>query len=272
MKHKKTKNLIINLSMAVLLVIFLFSAARLIRYHQEAKKNSNIYEELVSETVRVPEQMPMLQEENEPVREEQTDEHWSPRYIDFDKLALINDEIIGWITAEGTSVDYPVVQTDNNEFYLNHDINKNVSSYGAIFADADAELSGNPFNTVLYGHHMKNGQMFGELKKYREPEFRERYPYFTYTDQSGSRKFEIFAVCVTDANENGRNFLPYHRYTGGSEEENEEFLGKVHELALYETGVEAAGNDQIMILSTCTYEVENGRMFVVGKLVDTAAK
>ena len=91
--------------------------------------------------------------------------------MDFSSLQAINPEIIGWINGKGTRIDYPVLQTDNNDYYLRHMYNREYSLNGAIFMDCRCSKDFSDKNTVIYGHNMRNGAMLEDLEKYKEQVF-----------------------------------------------------------------------------------------------------
>ena len=92
---------------------------------------------------------------------------------DFTKLVELNDQSVGWITIDGTAIDYPVVQGDDNSYYLTHDFNNSSSIQGSIFMDYRNQPDFSDWNNIVYGHNMDNGSMFGALVKYRKQAFYE---------------------------------------------------------------------------------------------------
>ena len=119
------------------------------------------------------------------------------RIIDFDALRAQNPEIIAWIYIPKTTVDYAVVQTGNNSFYLNHDAFRRWDSYGAIFMDWAHESDFSLSDTVLYGHHMRNGRKFGLLESYKNQEFRDAHSYiFIYTPEH-TRQFAYLSQALS---------------------------------------------------------------------------
>ncbi|GLC82416.1 class B sortase [Lacrimispora brassicae] len=119
--------------------------------------------------------------------------------IDFEKLKKINPDIVGWIRIEGTAIDYPIVQTDNNETYLDTDFEGKKSVAGAIYLDYESEPDFSGRHNIIYGHHMKNGTMFKDIIKYKDESFfKEHQDIFIYTPE---REYHLRPVTAlyTDA-------------------------------------------------------------------------
>ena len=119
--------------------------------------------------------------------------------VDFDSLKQINSDIVGWIIMEGTQVNYPVVQGSNNSYYLNHSYDKKWSSFGSIFMDYSSSSDFSDRNTFIYGHHTRNGSMFGEVNKYMDVNFYNEHPFFFLYTPNGNYKAEVFSVYTADA-------------------------------------------------------------------------
>lgn len=114
--------------------------------------------------------------------------------VDFDKLKEINSDIYAWIYIPGTEVDYPVLQNEDDSYYLTHDANGDNSVDGAIYTEKINSKMFDDFNTVLYGHNMKNGSMFRSLHSYEEPDFLDNHRYiYIYTSES-IIVYKVFAV------------------------------------------------------------------------------
>lgn len=119
--------------------------------------------------------------------------------IDFEKLVAINQDVKAWINIDNTNINYPIVQTDNNEYYLKRDINKNYSSCGSIFLDCDSSSDFTDKNTVIYGHNLLNGKMFADLEKIVNEELGENVEIEIYTPTQ-KLEYEIFSAYVGEAN------------------------------------------------------------------------
>ena len=116
------------------------------------------------------------------------------RNMDFTALREVNSDVLGWILIPGTVISYPLVQTDNNDYYLTHTWKKWASAVGAIFLEHQSSGDLSDFNTVIYGHRMNNVSMFASLKNYKKQNYWAQHPCVYITDDSGSHKYEIFAA------------------------------------------------------------------------------
>lgn len=151
-----------------LLVIFLISAVGFGVRKWDAYRQAQQAEK-ISELARQEESEASGQAAEQTESEEEEPPYESP--IDFAGLRNINPDIVAWLTIPGTVIDYPVVQTDNNETYLKKDFEGNASSAGTIFADCDNDKSLQGRHTIFYGHHMKNGTMFADIVKFKKEDF-----------------------------------------------------------------------------------------------------
>ncbi len=192
-------------------------------------------------------------------------------FIGFEALKKQNKDIRAWMKIEGTNINNPVYQTNNNDFYVEHDMEKRSSRYGALFIDKDARIGkeSNSQNVVVYGHHMKDGTMFGPLKKYTDIDFYKEHPVIDFTTLYREGKYKVFAVFITntiEAHDNGEIFN-YRKHTFADEESFLKFIDEVKKRSIINTGVEVLGDDEIITLSTCTYEFDEARLVVMARRV-----
>ena len=121
--------------------------------------------------------------------------------VDFDSLLEINSELIGWIIIEDTPISYPVVQGEDNQYYLRHLFDRTYSNYGCIFIDA---RNGHPFadkNTIIYGHHMKNESMFSSLALYKQQDYFDQHPEAMIITPTGNYLVHFFSGFVANTND-----------------------------------------------------------------------
>lgn len=119
--------------------------------------------------------------------------------INFDKLKAINHDIVAWIYIDGTNINYPIMQTSDNLYYLNHNYNKEYTTYGSIYMDATANNDFSSLNTFIYGHYTSSGIMFGELGYYMDQEFYEKHPDILIYTPEETYTAKIFSVHVDEA-------------------------------------------------------------------------
>lgn len=174
-------------------------------------------------------------------------------------LASINSDYKFWINVEGTNIDYPVVQGSDNDFYLNHDFNKNYLPAGSIFLDYRNNFETDS-NSVIYGHHMRNSTMFGQMEKFKDKDFFENNKIISIKTDSTTYEYEIFAIGIYDAD------FGYNDVSFSDEEDFNNFLNKILSNAMYSRNI-VSQHDKIITLSTCSYEYDNARtaIFAVRK-------
>ena len=187
----------------------------------------------------------------EKIRVEKEEENLYDKYEDYR----------GWIKIDNTNINYPIVQGKDNSFYLDKDINKNYLSSGSIFMNY-LNNGFNDENTVLFGHHMRNKTMFAQLKKYKEKEFFYGNNDIVIEVENGKvLKYKVFSAYVTDAKDN------YIKTNFDDKAQYKEFLEDIKNKSLYKSDIDVNENDKIITLSTCSYEFNDARMVVHGKLL-----
>ena len=187
-------------------------------------------------------------------------------YETYKDVFSANSDFVGWISIDGTNINYPVMQTPNSpDFYLKRGFDKNYSDYGVPYVQENC-LIGQSDNCVIYGHHMNDGSMFADLCKYESESFYREHPTIRFDTLAGFGEYEIVCVFKTAAYaEDG--FKYYHFVDAENEEAFQAFIRACQALALYDTGVSAEYGDKLITLSTCEYSRTNGRMVVVAKRV-----
>ena len=181
--------------------------------------------------------------------------------VDFNVLKEINPDVIGWLYYKDTVIDYPVVQGENNEMYLSMLFDRTWGGCGTLFADCITEDPFRQFNTIVYGHHMKDGTMFACLKELRDPEYCAKNPKLKLITPDGVFDLEIWAFLNEPADSN------IYLTNIKSEEDKQMYLELAESLASYTTDVEVTTQDRLVMLSTCAYEFEDARYIIVCKMV-----
>lgn len=187
---------------------------------------------------------------------------------DYELLHNKNQRLIGWITIADTKIDYPVMQTVNNEYYLDHNFNQEEDKNGCIFMDYQCDVIKGCDNMILYGHHMKSGKMFGSLNKYSQKSYYEEHPIIQFDTIYEKGEYQVMYVFRSKVySEEDVNFKYYQFINASSEKEFNSAINEMAALSLYETGVTASYGDQLLTLSTCDYQEKAGRFVVVAKKI-----
>lgn len=186
---------------------------------------------------------------------------------EYGELFLQNTDMVGWISIDGTKLNYPVMQTPNEpNFYLKHNFEKEYSDLGTPYVQEDCDIAASD-NLVIYGHHIKGQKMFGALEEYKSQSFYEEHKTIQFDTLTQHNEYEVIAVFKTVAY-SSEGFRYYDFVNAENEDEFNAYVEKCKELALYDTGVTAEYGDRLITLSTCEYSAQNGRLVVVAKKVD----
>ena len=198
------------------------------------------------------------------------------------QLYELNDDTIGWLTIDDTNIDYPVMQSmEDEEYYLERGFDKEYNSNGCLIMDTDSVVGSgtkdNDYadgtlpstNLIIHGHHMKNGEMFGNLDKFKDVKYFKDHRIIEFSSLYENREYEICAVFLSQVYLKTQTdvFKFYNFFQADTEEEFNDFYDNIKKLSLYDTGVTAKYGDEFITLSVCAYHVENGRLVVVGKRI-----
>lgn len=183
------------------------------------------------------------------------------------ELQKENEDVKAWIKINDTNINYPVVQANDNDYYLYRNYKKENSNYGSIFIDSKSNIENPNSNIIMYGHNMKDGSMFKDLLKYADEEYFNNHKYIEFVTNTSSSTYEIMAVFKSRIfYKNEKNVFRYYQCTNlNNEQDYNYYVNNCKELSLYDTGVNAEYGEQIITLITCEYSSENGRMVVVAK-------
>ena len=191
-----------------------------------------------------------------------------PEYQD---LYNQNNDLVGWIYIMDTDVNYPVMQTvDDPEYYLRRDFYGNKDKAGTIFVDSRCNIVNPTSNTIIYGHNMTNGTMFGTLKNFLEEDFYLSHRTIIFNTIYEKRTYEIEAVGLSEVayQDDADSYRYYNFVNASSEEEFEEFKNYVSEHSIFNKDVDISMDDKILTLSTCNSYTEDGRLFIVARCIN----
>ena len=193
--------------------------------------------------------------------------------INWDELKKINKEIVGWVQIKGTKIDYPVLwhkgDDASDQYYLNHNYKNEYDSYGSIFLDYRCKNGTNSKNTILHGHHMNDGSMFGNLLDYGSTEgdldFYKKHATFRFDTPQGKGTYKIISVYKTNTLSSHGEFF---NYMVGDFQNDKDFMNYVYNVrirSLFNCPVDVNEDDELLTLSTCSYEYTNFRTVVVAR-------
>lgn len=183
---------------------------------------------------------------------------------------LANKDMAAWLQIPGTTVDYPVMWTPEDEnYYLYRAFDGSENKNGSLILDTDSCLDPLTTNLIIHGHNMRSGAMFGNLLKYESKEYYEEHKQIILHTKECQRNYEIIAVFRSQVyKKSDKVFKFYKFFQADTQEEFDDFYHNIKELSLYDTGVTAQFGDRFITLSTCVYHVEQGRFVVVAKEIE----
>ena len=189
------------------------------------------------------------------------------RMLKVQTLKKENSDIVGWLEIENTSINYPVLQGTDNEYYMTHNYKKEKSKNGSIFLNYKYDWNIASNNLLIYGHNLNNGTMFQELLKYSDKNFYINHPIIRFTTEKEDSEFEIISVFKSRVYYNTeQNVFRYYFFINpSSEEEYNNFVQNAKNSSMYNIDSTATYGDQLITLSTCSYHVKDGRFVVIGK-------
>ena len=176
-----------------------------------------------------------------------------------------NEDFYGWISIDGTGIQYPVMYTpEEPEYYLRRAFDGSSSQSGVPFLSADCfDGCG---NKLIYGHNLQNGRMFSDLLSYADRSFWEDHPLIRLTTPEEEETYQIMAAFYSKIYPQEEEGFRYYQYTDLRDEGTfRSYVDQVTRSALYDTGIQADYGDQLLTLSTCSYHTQDGRFVVVAR-------
>ncbi len=256
-KKDNFKQILLKLIFIISLLSLIISSVYIINYFVSNMKQDKMIEdtrEIWYSTVTDPEtETPEITPESPAVAE----------------ITEINNDFLGWIRLSGTKVNHPIYQADDNEYYLNHNGNRKRSAYGALYFDSNNIISPDytDKNLVIFGHEMKNGAMFGTLKKLRSIDFYKSNPTIEFSTIYASGNYHIYSIFVLNADRTDDNDYIYNIYKNNfrSEEEFDFWVDEAMQRSVITTGVSVEYGDDIITLVTCCNDFPNARLVVMAR-------
>lgn len=256
-KKKRKSDVLLTIALIAAIVVFCYAAFNLYHIYTEYKKGTDEYNQI--------EEMAVTERDADSAEVAGPNAQLKPPIeVDFDKLKSVNEDVVGWIYVDALpDISYPIVKGKDNQTYLHQTYEKNYNFAGTIFVDYENSGDFSDCNTLVYGHNMKNGSMFGHLKKFREDDkLYKQDKYFWILTPERNYRYEIISAYTT-----GVNSDTYTLFKGPGEE-FEKYLETIKGYSEIQTDdTDLTIKDKIVTLSTCTGN-ESTRFVVQGKRVD----
>ena len=281
MEKKDRKNLLLLRIFQVIFVCSIvitaiFVITRRADDKELAKQQKDLVEEK-KETVsyyQIPQEESVLQEKEEA---DSISTKESEILEEYQSLYQENSDLIGWITIQDTVIDYPVMQTmEDEDYYLTYDFYGQSNSNGSLIMDTDSNVGvgtkdreyagGNApsTNLIIHGHTMKSGQMFGLLNLYEDKEYGDAHSIICFDSLYEKREYQLIAAFYSQVYYKEQKVFKYYNFfQADTREEFQYWYENIKKLSLYDTGVSAEFGDEFITLSCCSYQVEDGRFVVV---------
>jgi len=267
-KSKKRIRLITTVVIVVCSVTLLISAGALMYTEIKYKESSEFYNTLrqyTADQAFIPGGNSNEQQDihGETDGSGQPDSQGPGKYpsIDFESLREINPDIVAWLICEDTAINYPVVHGSDNSYYLTHLFDLTRNNAGCLFVDMDNSSGFMDKNTIIYGHNMSDGSMFNTLGMFKEQAFFEANPQMLLITPDATYIVELFAGFVADIQSDA------WRLDFNDDTEFAAWVESVRGRSAFQSDVSVEPGDRVITLSTCTYERDNVRYILVGKLV-----
>lgn len=273
---KKNQNALIRYAALVLTAILVTSLSYIVFYFKE-RNDAKVIKPIVTENAIIREtdigavlELPKfdrpekVEESKEPIE----DEEIIQMIPGYDELLSINPDFIGWIEINDTQVNNPIVYpSQGNDYYLKHSFYNDYNSRGTLFIQENTSFDDHA--TIIYGHYMKDGTMFGELKKFTDEDFFNNHQYITITDLYEEKTYEVISVFKDYVHTTDDTSFKFYKYYGNpDEEEFNRMINFITNNSIHSRHIDKLTiDDHIIQLVTCSYHVTNGRLSVVIKEV-----
>lgn len=246
------------------LAILVYGGMNLTSYLHQSSLSSNLNESLIHRAVLAvgQRQQESVQTETGPQPGEASPET-APISVDFTVLREINPDVVGWLYCEDTPINLPLVRGKNNDVYLHRMIDGSWNPAGTLFLDYRNAGDFSHGNTIIYGHNMKDKSMFAVLPSYNDPEFYAQHPVMWLLTPEQDYKVELVAGCLTSSDSAVYSF-------GQSQETVYQQVLSCMDRSTFQSGLQISQEDRFVTLSTCSYEFEEARYILLGRLISLA--
>ena len=257
------KKIILRLAIVICAGVLAFSSFRLFQIYQDYHAGTTLYQSVSDQYTTdapleaTPGETGAVPSASTPGGEAGAPAVTAPLQVDFAALWEANPDVVGWIYCPGTTIDYPILQADDNDAYLRHMLDGSYNTAGSIFLDCSCAGDFSGANTIVYGHNMKNGSMFGCLPDYAEQEFYDEHPVIWIFTPEHTWQVELIAGGVISDEDDLYILL-------SDTPELRERVADIQSRSTFSprwTGMEWP---QVITFSTCSYEYEGARFVLLG--------
>lgn len=247
-------------------VVFILSAVMIVSHWRQTAREKQELKELAALTTDQPPLPSIFPDPTPPIPTTSIPTQQEPAILEqYQELYEQNMDMVGWIKIDGTVIDYPVMYSADN-FYLNNDFDKNSSKSGVPYIDKRCTIEPFSTNTIIYGHHMRNGTMFAGLEQYRDEDYFKEHPIIQFDTLYKQQQFEIIAVFESQIFKKRDTVFKHYNFLNAEDESDfNQYIANIKALSLYETGKTATYGDELLTLTTCAYHTENGQFVVVAR-------
>lgn len=254
-KSRTSSGLLWWCCLLVCVAVFCFSGWKLFQYWNEGRTSDNYTDDLTQQAVASrPEQTPADSKPGQSPPEQ------APITVDFAALQAQNPEVVAWLYSEDTLINYPIAQAADNDYYLHRLLDGTENQNGTLFMDFRNQPDFSDGNTLIYGHNMKTGKMFGTLDNYKKQEYFDQHPVMWLLTPQGDYKIELAAGWVI------RDDDPLY-LVPADETGRTKMIEAAYQKTTFASGVQVTADDTLVTLSTCSYETDIARYVLLGRLV-----
>ena len=259
------------LIMIILLAVLLYSVYQIAVYLKESFDNWKLLDEITEQVVVIKEpsdepDIPIISKDTEETDSTETEEkpkktieEGVPIKVDFERLRLNNKDVKAWLYCKDTLINYPVAQAVDNDYYLHRLLNGTYNRAGTLFMECTNQEDFSDWNTLIYGHNMKNNTMFGTLTDYRDQEYYDEHPVWYLLTPDGDYRIELISGFVTDTSSVIYS-IPQ------TQEAKNELVDAIMRKSNFKTDATISPEDRLITFSTCTYEYDEARYVLIGIL------
>lgn len=232
----------------VLVAVMGFSVFQLLKIWREYSAGTQLYQDAASQYTAP---------QSVPADDSAPQEELPPITVDFNTLLQTNPDVVGWLYCEGTTINYPVLQGEDNDQYLYHMLDGSYNSSGSLFLDYQCSADFTDLKSIIYGHNMKNGSMFASLRNYRDADYYQEHPAMWLFTPAATYRIDLLAGFVAADDDRLYSYMAdtntLHTY-----------LSMAMSKSTFESELSWSSVERLIVLSTCTYEYENARYLVLG--------